>query len=277
MQTRERIDLALTKPPCSLSRRAAKRSLDGGLVLHEGKPLAVASRIVDANTHVTLVNPDAEIPILVIDRDLVFIDKPPAIPTQPSPGSSNPSALEVLGAQLRRAGQPHELLLVHRLDTNTTGVMVFARTRQAAEKYSRLISSGETRKVYLAVVRGRLDGPRTIDAPIARVEGNFFGISPSGKSARSDVTVLDTNDDASLVEVTISTGRTHQIRIHLAHEGHAVLGDRKYGADDSHVDLPPRPMLHAQRLDLEGRNPVIAPLPTDMTDWISRLGLTLPA
>ncbi len=268
-----RLDLALTLPPFGLSRREAKRALEGGLVLLDSRPVAVASRVARAGAHVTLLVPDAEIPLLHIDERFIVADKPAAIPTQPSPGSSNPSLLEVVAAMMKRRGEASELFLVHRLDTNTTGVIAFARTRQASDRLSKLISGGTSEKVYRAIVVGRVDTPMTIDAPIARLAGNLFHIHDSGKPSRSEVSVLAAGDRASLVEVRIATGRTHQIRVHMTHIGHPVLGDRKYGAALQLSMRPARPMLHALRLGLPGIGVFTAPIPADFEAVTRELGL----
>jgi len=268
-----RLDLALTAPPFGLSRREAKRVLEAGRVLLDSRPVGVASRIAQAGAHLTLLAADAGVPLLHTDDDVIVADKPAAIPSQPSPGSANPSLLEVVASMLKRAGGAHELYLVHRLDTNTTGVIAFARTLKSSARLSKLISGGTSEKVYRAIVAGRIDAPITIDAPIGRLSGNLFHVHGSGKPSRSEVTVLAASDRASLVEVRISTGRTHQIRVHLTHVGHPVLGDRKYGAALQPPDRPSRPMLHALRLGLPGVGVFTAPVPPDFEMLARELGL----
>lgn len=269
-----RVDLALTQPPFSLSRREAKRVLEAGRVVLDSRPVAVASRLARAGGHLTLLVPGAEVTLLHLDGDLVVADKPPAIPTQPSPGSSNPSLLEVIASMLKRRGEASDVFLVHRLDTNTTGVIAFARTRESADRLSKLIAGGMSEKVYRAIVAGRIDAAMVINAPIGRLAGNRFHIDASGKAARSEVSVFAATDAASLVEVRISTGRTHQIRVHLAHAGHPVVGDRKYGVARPSTAQPARPMLHALRLALPDIGVFSAPLPPDFEKVASDLGLT---
>ncbi|MGK2859585.1 MAG: RluA family pseudouridine synthase [Thermoanaerobaculia bacterium] len=268
-----RVDLALTQAPFSLSRREAKRVLDAGRVLLDSRPVGVASRVAAAGAHLTLLEPEVAVPLLHLDERLLVADKPQAIPTQPSPGSSNPSLLEVVASMLKRQGEASDLFLVHRLDTNTTGVIAFARTRQFSERLSKLISGGTSEKVYRAIVVGRLDGATAIDAPIGRLAGNVFHVHETGKPSRSEVSVLSANDRASLVEVRIATGRTHQIRVHLAHIGHPVLGDRKYGRGLQPSTQPSRPMLHALRLNLPGIGVFSAPSPPDFEAVASDFGL----
>ena len=148
------------------------------------------------------------------------INKPPGMPTQPARDRATRSAEELLRAKYR------EIYLVHRIDTPTSGVVVFARTRKAAAELSELFATGAIRKTYLAIVGGAIE-PMTIDTPI------------DGKEA---VTIVRPRD--GIVECEIKTGRTHQIRIHLASAGHPLLGDRRYGGPPA-----PRLMLHAWKLE----------------------------
>jgi 23S rRNA pseudouridine1911/1915/1917 synthase len=268
-----RLDLVLTHPPFSLSRREAKRRLAAGDVVVDGLPVAIASREVPGGAHVTLLAPDADLTLLHLDRALVVVDKPAALPTQPSPGSSNPSVLEVLASKLKRTGEKPDLFIVHRLDTNTTGVVTLARTKRAAEEISRTIA-GHAEKLYLAICEGRLDTPVTLDAPIARVSGNQFGVARGGKSATSRVRPICVGKTVSLVEVRIETGRTHQIRVHLASIGHPVVGDRRYGSHATR-ELTARPMLHARSLALPGIGTFEASVPRDFLEACANLDLAI--
>lgn len=267
-----RLDLVLTQPPFALSRREAKRRLSAGDVVVDGSPVAVASREVPAGAHVTLLAPGADVTLLHLDAALAVVDKPDALPTQPSPGSSNPSLLEVLASKLKRSGEKPGLFIVHRLDTNTTGVVTLARTRRAADELSHTIA-GHAEKLYLAICEGRLDTPVTLDAPIARVSGNQFGVAHGGKAATSRVRPISVGEAVSLVEVRIETGRTHQIRVHLASVGHPVVGDRRYGSHATR-ELTARPMLHARALTLPGVGTFEAPVPGDFLEACARLGLS---
>src|SRR5437763_7146080 len=142
------------------------------------------------------------------------------MPTQPARDRATRSAEELLRARYR------EIYLVHRIDTPTSGVVLFARTRTAAAKFSELFASGAMKKTYVAVVAGELVGPLTIDTPIDGKEALTLVITtaPAASSAQT------------LVECEIKTGRTHQIRVHLASIGHPVAGDKRYGG-------PPAPRL----------------------------------
>lgn len=268
-----RLDLVLTQPPFALSRREAKRRLAAGNVVVDGRSVAVASREVPAGAHVSLLAPDASVDVLYQDPRIVVVDKPVALPTQPSPGSSNPSLLEVLAPRLKEIGDKPDLFIVHRLDTNTTGVVALARSKRAADQISQLIVSSAEKR-YLAICEGRYDGPAAIEAPIARLSGNQFGVDPAGKPARTVVDLLSVGDDATLLRLRIETGRTHQIRVHLASVGHPVVGDRRYGSLLT-SEVTARPMLHAQRLVLPGIGTFEAAVPDDIVDACGRFGLSL--
>jgi 23S rRNA pseudouridine1911/1915/1917 synthase len=268
-----RLDLVLTQPPFALSRREAKRRLAAGDVVVDGRPVSVASREIAAGAHVSLLAPGSILRVIHLDRSVVVVDKPDALPTQPSPGSSNPSLLEVLAATLKRSGEAPDLFIVHRLDTNTTGVVAMARSKHAADEVSRLIVSSAEKR-YLAICDGRIAEPMEIDSPIARLSGNQFGIDPSGKPAKTLVEPLSIGDRASLLDVRLETGRTHQIRVHLASIGHAVVGDRRYGSPST-SGLTVRPMLHARRLDLPVFGTFEAPPPDDFVEACAAFGLSI--
>jgi 23S rRNA pseudouridine1911/1915/1917 synthase len=269
-----RLDLMLTQPPFALSRREAKRRLSAGDVVVDGQPVSVASREIRSGAHVTLLAPGADVPFLYVDSSLVVVDKPDALPTQPSPGSSNPSLLEVVASKLKKAGSPSDLHVVHRLDTNTTGAVALARTKRAADEIARIVVS-TAEKRYFAICEGRVERRTTIDSPIARLSGNHFGVATAGRSAVTHVDPCSVGSEFSLLEVRIETGRTHQIRVHLASIGHPVAGDRRYGSLTTR-EVTRRPMLHARVLALPGVGTFEGPLPDDFRDACTRFGLALP-
>jgi RluA family pseudouridine synthase len=165
-----------------------------------------------------------------------------------------PAVESVLARQLGSAERPAKLWLVHRLDAGTSGVLLLARTALAARQLGAAFRDGAVHKTYLALVSGRLRRNVEVDAPIARAQGTRHMVSEKGKAARTAFVPLAHGGGATLVGCTPSTGRTHQIRVHLAHLGHPILGDRLYGGQGYFGETPPepiaRPMLHAYRLQV---------------------------
>ncbi len=280
-----------------LSRRAARTLIQGGGLWVNGRPVRVQSRFVHVGDVLdvlaegqALSSPDAlppPLPILHEDGWLVAVDKPPGLASQPpqrrAPGelTAHERALVQFAA---REGQRVDLLLFHRLDRLTTGVLVFARQHEAARELTKTWSSGGAQKRYLAVARGDPGGgTRTLDGAIAPdplVPGRF-SISRRGKPARTEVRRLARLGELSLLEVKPLTGRTHQVRVHLTQAGCPVAGDALYGGGGG----VPRPFLHAWRLSLPhprtGKQLRLeAPIPADMRAFLAELGFaaeTLPA
>jgi 23S rRNA-/tRNA-specific pseudouridylate synthase len=216
-----------------ISRRKARELIAAGRVLVNQRPVRVASREVgDGELRIAEERPP--VPLLKLTGDWLAVDKPAGVPTQPLRDRSAMSLEEMLRVEYR------EIYLVHRLDTPTSGVVVFARNRAAAARLSELFASRAIRKTYLAVVAGAIEKQTTIETPI------------DGKDA---ITIVRPRG-GGLVEAEILTGRTHQIRIHLASIGHPVDGDRRYGGAPA-----PRLMLHAWKLEHEELGTIEAPPP----------------
>lgn len=264
----ERLDQALMRPPFSLSRRAAKRGMEEGNVIVEGLGVAVASRKIAAGTRVTLIESSASLPLLHRAEDFVVVDKPPAVPAQIPADSDAISVNEILAAQLRREGERRPVKIVHRLDTNTTGAIAYALGDEAAARLAGKLQSQASRKIYLAIVAGRLEEERTIDAPIGRTGPREFGVREGGRAARTLVRPLQDASRSSFVAAELFTGRTHQLRVHFASIGHPILGDRKYGGEVA--EAAPRPMLHAFSLRIEGEGEWTSPLPEDIREILER-------
>jgi RluA family pseudouridine synthase len=213
----------------------------------------------------------AALPVLFHDSWLLAVDKPAGVLSQPAerrlPGDL---AMDELAA-LRLAweeGAPPFLRLVHRLDRGTSGVLLFARSPVALPRLAASWSSGAVKRRYLALVEGdpAADQQR-VDAPIARAPGGGwrFLVADGGRPAATDVEVLRRGGGMALVACRLTTGRTHQVRVHLAHLGHPVVGDRLYGSRQEAA----RPLLHAAEIRLphpaDGRTLGIeAPLPADL-------------
>jgi len=228
-----RLDQAIAARFPDLSRRKARELIAAGRVLVNQRAVRIASREVADDAQITIAEDVPPLGVIASTDEWIAIDKPAGIPSQPTRDRATLSAEEILRLQHR------QIFLVHRLDTPVSGVMLFARTRAAAAKFSELFATGAIRKTYLA----RVDEPvaeTTIDSPI------------DGKSALTIVRPLR----GALVEVEIKTGRTHQIRRHLASIGHPILGDTRYGGAPAE-----RLMLHAWKLEHPSIGTLEAPPP----------------
>jgi 23S rRNA pseudouridine1911/1915/1917 synthase len=262
----DRLDRILPCLAADLSRAAARRLIAAGAVFLNGRRCRVASRTVRPGdrlrieTSVPDTTPGAELAILHLDDALVAVDKPPGMPSAPTRAASAGTALELLRAELRRrSGPPSGLWSVHRLDADTSGVLLFARTRAAAAALSAAFRRREVVKIYRARVVGRLPATNgSIEQPLVARAGRA-AVDPRGRPARTDWRSIGEREDHSVVEVTPHTGRMHQIRVHLAALGCPIVGDRLYGGPRA-----ARLMLHAVALDLPwqgGRLRIESPLP----------------
>jgi 23S rRNA pseudouridine1911/1915/1917 synthase len=220
------------------------------------------------------------LPILHEDRLVIAVDKPAGLVTQP-PRARAPGELtaheRVLLQLAARDGRRPELLLFHRLDRLTTGVLVFARTHEGARGLATAWGTAAVRKRYAVVVAGDPGaGTSTLSGAIAHdplVPGRFR-VARGGKPASTRVRRIASLGAFSLVEASPTTGRTHQVRVHLAEAGFPVAGDTMYGGGTG----VPRPFLHAWRLTFPhprgGRLVhVTAPFPPDMAAFLATLGL----
>jgi RluA family pseudouridine synthase len=197
------------------------------------------------------------IDVLYEDDALLFVNNPPDIVVQRGYDPDEPVLLELATAY---AGH---LYLMQRLDRGTSGVMFFSRRADINAKLTRQFETKRIRKSYLALVEGELAEGQTIDAPLARIGPISFGVRDGGKRATTVVEPLAAAADGSLLAITLMTGRTHQIRVHMAAIGHPLVGDWLYGARNA-----PRPMLHSAELVMThpvSNQPlrVAAPLPDD--------------
>ena len=241
----ERLDAALARM-FGLSRTMAAELIGDGMVLVGGRPAAKSDRVPAGEwLEVTLpapvpVAPPQAVPGLTVvyeDADIVVVDKPPGVAAHPTPGWTGPTVLDGLlaaGHTIATSGAAERQGIVHRLDANTSGLMVVAKSERAYSALKRAFREREVDKIYHALVQGHPDPLRgTVDAPIARHpsgDGRFAVIA----GGRPSVTHYDTVEafrGASLVEVILETGRTHQIRVHMSAVHHPCAGDRLYGAD----------------------------------------------
>ena len=225
------------------------------------------------------------IDVVYEDAHLRVIHKPAGLVVHPAPGNWQGTllngllALDPLAFEVPRAG------IVHRLDKDTSGLMVVARTRQAMDKLVAQIAARDVRRQYLALAHKSWNGPspRTVEAAIGRDPSNRLRMAvvdlahQSGKTAATTVQVLDGVDRFCLVQCTLHTGRTHQIRVHMAHLGHPLLGDAVYGG--APAGGMTRQALHAWHLAFDHpitgeRIDLRSALPLDMAQAVQILGLS---
>ena len=264
----ERLDVALAAL-LGFSRTQAAEIADAGGVTLDGRLVGKSDRVVaDAWLEVTW-QPRREVriePIFVSDLsivhdddDLVVVDKPVGVAAHPSVGWEGPTvigALAAAGFRVATSGPPERAGVVHRLDAGTSGLMVVAKSESAYRELKRQFHDREVEKTYHAVVQGHPDPlSGTIDAPIGRHPGSAwkFAVVSGGKPSITHYDTVEAFPSASLLEVQLETGRTHQIRVHMAAQRHPCVGDATYGADpvlSARLGLE-RQWLHAMRLAFE--------------------------
>ncbi len=179
------------------------------------------------------------IDVLYEDDALIFVDKPPGLIVQRAHDADEPVLFDIVAAHTS------PLFLMQRLDRGTSGVMFFSKRADVNAKLTRQFEQKRVRKTYLALSEGKLEQRQTIDAPLARIGPISFGVRDGGKRAITHVEPLVSLPSGSLVSVRLETGRTHQIRVHLAAIGHPLVGDWLYGSRNA-----TRPMLHAAELEM---------------------------
>lgn len=240
-------------------------------------PVRVADR-APAGAPPTAMLDEIRHAVIFEDKDFLAIDKPAGI------ASHGGSGVDFGAIELLRAARPDEHLeLVHRLDRDTSGVLVFARTRRGLTGVQALIRDGETTKQYLCLMAGKLKREKfNVNEPLRKsvLQGGerMVRVDAAGKPALTFFRELERYPGASLVEATLATGRTHQIRVHAAHAGYPLAGDPKYGERDTNKrfhDLGLKRMfLHAARFEFElGERSYSfsAPLPADLRAVLDRL------
>ena len=263
-----RVDAALAKM-LGFSRTFAAEVADAGGVSLDGRTLGKSDRLHAGGLLEVSWTPrrDPEVvPIAVPDLgiaydddDIVVVDKPAGVAAHPSIGWEGPTvlgALSAAGFRIATTGAAERQGIVHRLDVGTSGLMVVAKTERAYAVLKAAFKEREVEKVYHAVVQGHPDPlAGTIDAPIGRHPSHSwrFAVMPDGKPSVTHYETLEAFPGASLLEIHLETGRTHQIRVHLAAHRHPCVGDPLYGADptlSARLGLT-RQWLHAHRLAFE--------------------------
>jgi 23S rRNA pseudouridine1911/1915/1917 synthase len=263
-----RLDQVIPRHVAGLSRRKARAVIDVGGVFVDRMRVKVAGRTVRPGQRIDVhlgaaleraAQPSLQPHVVHLDDAVIVVDKPAGLVTAPTPEADRGDLLDLL------ARVHGDVYLVHRLDLPTSGLLVFARTRDANKRLGDAFKAHDVDREYVAVAIGEVAG-QTIDRPIG------------GKRAVTHVAPIEALSGATLLSVQLETGRNHQIRVHLAGIGHPVAGDRTHGGrmERTFIPRPPRLALHARVLGFT--HPVSGervrfetPLPDDLSRWIERL------
>ena len=279
-----------------LSRSHVQRLISEGRLTADGRPLK-ANAIVPAGAVLELAvpppapleiepRPDIEVPIIHEDEDLLIVDTPAGLVVHPAPGHASGTLVNALlgrGEPLARDGiagvqRPG---IVHRLDRDTSGLLMVARSDAAQAALQAQLKARRVKKTYLALVAGSVAaGAGRVEAPIGRDPGHRtrMAVVASGRPAITNYRVRERFDGWTLLELDLVTGRTHQLRVHLAAIGHPIAGDRVYGTGAARrgPDGLERLFLHAWRLELTSPSSgrllrAEAPLPRQLEEVLDLL------
>lgn len=253
--TKVRLDIYLsTKFDTTISRSLWQKYIKAGYVSVNNKVVTTPKFEVDETDEIALNLPekeqaDVDLPILYEDDDVIVVNKPSGLLTHAKGGlSDEPTVAEIIRPKTSFATDTDRPGIVHRLDRDTSGLLIIAKNPESAAHLQRQFAERTAKKTYIAITDGKLKlNAAKIDLPIGRNPSapSTFRIDPNGKPAQTTYYVLAENDIQSLVELKPTTGRTHQLRVHLAHLNAPILGDRVYGKSSDC-----RMMLHAQKLEI---------------------------
>lgn len=277
----QRLDQRVIELVPELSRSYAVKLIEQGKVSVNDKTITKAGQklkeadvvLVDYDAKELEAIPDITLPVLYEDDDCVVINKPVGLLTH-SKGAFNPEA--TVATWLKRYVKDMEgerAGIVHRLDRATSGVMICAKSPDALSWLQKQFSQRKVKKEYIAIVSGELtEAHAVIEIPIERnpKKPQTFRVGSNGKSASTEYKVIETTEALSELELRPQTGRTHQLRVHLNHIGHPILGDKLYGGADAE-----RLFLHAKSLEItlpsRERKTFTAPLPDSFAAIMKQL------
>lgn len=253
--TKVRLDIYLsTKFDTTISRSLWQKYIKAGYVSVNNKVVTTPKFEVDETDEIALNLPekeqaDVDLPILYEDNDVIVVNKPSGLLTHAKGGlSDEPTVAEIIRPKTSFATDTDRPGIVHRLDRDTSGLLIIAKNPESAAHLQRQFAERTTKKTYIAITDGKpkLNAAK-IDLPIGRNPSapSTFRVDPNGKPAQTTYHVLAENDAQSLIELKPTTGRTHQLRVHLTHLNAPILGDRVYGKSSDC-----RMMLHAQKLEI---------------------------
>ena len=263
---KKRIDSYIVDKNINLSRTAIKRLLDEGKILVNGKKQKPSYK-PEVGDIITIEIPEPEevelkpqdIPIDIIyeDKDIIVVNKPKGMVVHPANGNPDGTLVNAILAKCKDSlsGIGGEIRpgIVHRLDKDTSGLLIIAKNDQAHINMSKQIQDRKVIKKYIALVKGVIgENTATIDMPIARStkDRKKMAVDPKGKEAITHYKVLQRYDKYTLLEIKIDTGRTHQIRVHMSYIGHPVVGDMQYSNGKNEFGIEGQ-MLHSKYLEFD--------------------------
>lgn len=276
-----------------VSRSVAKRTIEAGGATRDGEPLRPADRMAAGDeleasitAQAVAVEPqEVDFGVAYEDDTVVVVNKPAGLVVHPGAGAGDRTLANGLLARFPWAGAlgpEHRWGIVHRLDRDTSGLLVVAKTEEAHAKLQDALRNRTVTRRYLALVAGTLDAATgTIEAPIGRdpLNPTRMAVTSSGRPARTHYRELASWDDqgVTLLSVELDSGRTHQIRVHLQAIEHPIVGDPAYGPRHAVAGDPGRPWLHATHLAFvhptsAEQVEVGAPLPSDLAESLANLG-----
>ena len=262
----KRLDAYISSANTDITRTSAQRLIEDGNILVNGKNAKVSYKIQE-NDKISVEIPEPKqielkaqnIPIEIIyeDSDIIVVNKPKGMVVHPANGNPDGTLVNAIMAickdSLSGIGGEIRPGIVHRIDKDTSGLLIVAKNDNAHVKMSEQIKNHEVKKTYIALVRGVFkENEATIDMPIGRSTSDRkkMAVNKNGKNAITHIKVLKRFDKYTLLQVNIETGRTHQIRVHLSHIGYPIVGDYTYSNGKNEFDVIGQ-CLHAQKLEFK--------------------------
>ena len=262
----KRLDAYIPSVDLDITRTSAQRLIEDGNILVNGKNSKVSYKIQENDKisveipkpkQIELKAQDIPIEIVYEDSDIIVVNKPKGMVVHPANGNPDGTLVNAIMAickdSLSGIGGEIRPGIVHRIDKDTSGLLIVAKNDNAHVKMSEQIKNHEVKKTYIALVRGVLKkNEATIDMPIGRSTSDRkkMAVNKNGKNAITHIKVLKRFDKYTLLQVNIETGRTHQIRVHLSHIGYPIVGDYTYSNGKNEFDVVGQ-CLHAQKLEFK--------------------------
>ena len=262
----KRLDAYIASQNQEITRTAAQRLIEEGAILVNGKKQKVSYKVSQGDCiiiqevqaqEIELKAQDIPIEIVYEDDDIIVVNKPKGMVVHPANGNPDGTLVNAIMAickdSLSGIGGEIRPGIVHRLDKDTSGLLIVAKNDKAHVNMSEQIKNHEVKKTYIALVRGIVkENEATIDMPIGRSNSDRkkMAVNKNGKNAVTHIKVLKRYDKYTLLEVNIETGRTHQIRVHLSHIGYPIIGDYTYSNGKNEFGVEGQ-CLHARQLEFK--------------------------